>query len=128
MGTSPEASGQLLHALTVLALAVHIGGGAIGLVSGTVAVFARKGGYLHRKAGTVFGHHRMDHCPPNREFLGIIREVGADRCSRSLHAICNLDVSIGDGASCLFLDRDGFQKPQVSKNRPDIKPSIRWRW
>jgi uncharacterized membrane protein len=43
-----------LHALTLLAFALHIGGGAIGLVSGTVAVIARKGGRLHRKAGTVF--------------------------------------------------------------------------
>ena len=43
-----------LHALTLLAFALHIGGGAVGLVSGTVAVIARKGGRLHRKAGTVF--------------------------------------------------------------------------
>ena len=42
------------HALTVLAYALHIGGGAIGLVSGTVAAFARKGGRLHRTAGTIF--------------------------------------------------------------------------
>jgi len=38
----------------MIALVIHIAGGAIGLVSGTVAVVARKGGYLHRKAGTVF--------------------------------------------------------------------------
>jgi hypothetical protein len=44
----------MLHALTLLALVIHIAGGAIGLVSGTIAVVARKGGYLHRKAGTVF--------------------------------------------------------------------------
>jgi uncharacterized membrane protein len=43
-----------LHALTLLAFALHIGGGVVGLVSGTVAVIARKGGRLHRKAGTVF--------------------------------------------------------------------------
>ena len=43
-----------LHALTFLAFGFHIGGGALGLVSGTVAVIARKGGRLHRKAGTVF--------------------------------------------------------------------------
>ena len=42
------------QALTLLAFALHIGGGAIGLLSGTVAVIARKGGRLHRKAGTVF--------------------------------------------------------------------------
>src|SRR5512135_148425 len=45
---------SLLHALTMLAYALHIGGGAIGLVSGTVAAFARKGGRLHRTAGTIF--------------------------------------------------------------------------
>jgi uncharacterized membrane protein len=38
----------------VLAFILHIGGGAIGLVSGTVAALARKGGVLHRKAGTIF--------------------------------------------------------------------------
>jgi uncharacterized membrane protein len=43
-----------LHALTLLAFALHIGGGSVGLVSGTVAVIARKGGRVHRKAGTVF--------------------------------------------------------------------------
>jgi len=49
-----SAPSQLLHGMTVLAFVIHISGGAIGLVSGTIAVFARKGGYVHRKAGTVF--------------------------------------------------------------------------
>jgi hypothetical protein len=40
--------------MTILAFVFHIGGGVLGLVSGTVAAFARKGGYLHRMAGTVF--------------------------------------------------------------------------
>jgi len=40
--------------MTILAFVIHIGGGFIGLASGAVAAFARKGGYLHRKAGTVF--------------------------------------------------------------------------
>jgi hypothetical protein len=40
--------------MTVFAYVLHIGGGTIGLASGLVAAFARKGGYLHRKAGTVF--------------------------------------------------------------------------
>jgi uncharacterized membrane protein len=44
----------LLHDLTLAVFALHIGGGAVGLVSGTVAVIARKGARLHRKAGTVF--------------------------------------------------------------------------
>jgi hypothetical protein len=36
----------ILHAPTLLAFTLHIGGGAVGLVSGTVAVIARKGGRL----------------------------------------------------------------------------------
>jgi uncharacterized membrane protein len=42
------------HALTMLVYGLHVGGGALALVSGTVAVVARKGGRLHRAAGTVF--------------------------------------------------------------------------
>jgi uncharacterized membrane protein len=38
----------------VIAFILHIGGGAIGLVSGTVAALARKGGAFHRKAGKIF--------------------------------------------------------------------------
>ncbi len=49
-----SAADQLLHGMTVLAFVVHIAGGATGLVSGTIAVCARKGSPLHRKAGTVF--------------------------------------------------------------------------
>jgi uncharacterized membrane protein len=52
--TAESAPGPLLHGMTVLAFVLHIGGGAVGLVSGTIAAFARKGGRLHRKAGTVF--------------------------------------------------------------------------
>jgi uncharacterized membrane protein len=40
--------------VTALAFVIHISAGAVGLVSGSIAVLARKGGYLHRKAGTVF--------------------------------------------------------------------------
>ena len=43
-----------LHPVTLLAFVLHIGGGTIGLVSGTVAAVARKGGRLHRAAGNVF--------------------------------------------------------------------------
>lgn len=35
-------------------LVMHIAGGAIGIVSGTVALLSRKGERLHRAAGTVF--------------------------------------------------------------------------
>jgi hypothetical protein len=52
--TEQTPSSAVLHASTMFALVVHIAGGAIGLVSGTVAVIARKGGYLHRRAGGVF--------------------------------------------------------------------------
>ncbi len=44
----------ILHAVTTLAFALHIGGGAIGLLSGAAAVMVRKGSPLHRKAGSVF--------------------------------------------------------------------------
>jgi len=43
-----------LRSLTLLAFVLHIGGGAIGLASGTVAAIAHKGGALHRRAGVVF--------------------------------------------------------------------------
>ncbi len=42
------------HALTLLAFILHIAGGAIGLVAGTIAALVPKGGPLHRAAGTVF--------------------------------------------------------------------------
>jgi len=44
----------LLHAVTTLAFVLHIGAGVLGLASGTLAAVARKGGRLHRAAGTVF--------------------------------------------------------------------------
>jgi uncharacterized membrane protein len=44
----------LLQDLTMLAFALHIGGGTVGLFSGTVAALARKGSRLHRTAGKVF--------------------------------------------------------------------------
>ena len=40
--------------MTIIPYVLHIGAGTIGLASGLVAAFARKGGNLHRKAGTVF--------------------------------------------------------------------------
>jgi hypothetical protein len=46
--------GPLLHAATMLAYALHIGGGTVGLFAGTIAGFTRKGGKLHRRAGTIF--------------------------------------------------------------------------
>jgi uncharacterized membrane protein len=46
--------GPLLHGITIVVFILHIGAGAIGLASGTVAAVAHKGGTLHRKAGTIF--------------------------------------------------------------------------
>jgi uncharacterized membrane protein len=48
------AQAPILRDVTTLAFVFHVGAGVIGLVSGTVAVFARKGEKLHRAAGTVF--------------------------------------------------------------------------
>jgi uncharacterized membrane protein len=42
------------RSLTILAFVIHIAGGAVGLVSGTLAICARKGGHLHRRSGAVF--------------------------------------------------------------------------
>src|SRR5262249_42333596 len=41
-------------ALTLAVFALHIAGGTVALVSGTIAAFAAKGGRLHRHAGNVF--------------------------------------------------------------------------
>jgi uncharacterized membrane protein len=43
-----------LHDLTLLAFVLHIGAGALCLVCGSIALFAPKGGPLHRMAGSVF--------------------------------------------------------------------------
>lgn len=40
--------------MTLLVYVLHVGAGFIALTSGAVAACARKGGYVHRKAGTVF--------------------------------------------------------------------------
>ncbi len=44
----------LLGGVTLVAFVVHVAGGTIALVAGLVAVFALKGGWLHRTAGKVF--------------------------------------------------------------------------
>jgi len=49
-----QAPNFLLHEITVPAFILHVGAGAVSLVSGTVAAFAPKGGRLHRRAGTLF--------------------------------------------------------------------------
>ncbi|MDE2447606.1 MAG: hypothetical protein KGO22_01450 [Gammaproteobacteria bacterium] len=49
-----SAQSTLPPALTQLAIGLHIAGGTVGLLAGTVAVLAAKGARLHRVAGTVF--------------------------------------------------------------------------
>jgi hypothetical protein len=44
----------VLHATTTLAYVLHVGGGTLAFAAGIVAVFAPKGGRVHRTAGTVF--------------------------------------------------------------------------
>ena len=43
-----------IYALVIAALAAHIAGGSVAIVSGTVALTARKGGAWHRRSGKVF--------------------------------------------------------------------------
>ncbi|HXU99614.1 MAG TPA: DUF2306 domain-containing protein [Caulobacteraceae bacterium] len=42
------------HALTYASFALHIAGGTVALFAGLLALFTRKGGRIHRAAGTVF--------------------------------------------------------------------------
>jgi len=51
---APDGAPWFLQAGAALLLVTHIGGGATGIVSGSVAMVARKGGRLHRTAGKVF--------------------------------------------------------------------------
>lgn len=51
---APPGAPWILHVGAALLLALHIGGGAMGIVSGGVAMLARKGGRVHAVAGTVF--------------------------------------------------------------------------
>ena len=48
------AAPQWVHNAATAVLYAHIGGGTLGMISGTVALFAPKGETLHRAAGNVF--------------------------------------------------------------------------
>jgi hypothetical protein len=50
----PPGTPWWIFAVVVAALALHIGGGSIGILSGYTAVVVRKGGNAHRVSGTVF--------------------------------------------------------------------------
>jgi hypothetical protein len=43
-------------------LVAHIAGAALGLLSGMIALFTRKGGYFHRRAGRVFVYSMLLMC------------------------------------------------------------------
>lgn len=50
----PPDAPWIAHAGATLLLAAHVGGGAVGIAAGSVAMLARKGGRIHRAAGSVF--------------------------------------------------------------------------
>jgi hypothetical protein len=50
----PPGAPWWIFAIVVAALALHIGGGSVGILSGYTAVSVRKGARLHRLSGTVF--------------------------------------------------------------------------
>lgn len=50
----PEGSPWWIFAAAYLLLFLHIAGGSVGIISGMIALFARKGGRAHRIAGTTF--------------------------------------------------------------------------
>ncbi|MCE9521750.1 MAG: hypothetical protein K8S25_04880 [Alphaproteobacteria bacterium] len=51
---APPGAPAWLHFAADALLFLHIGGGTVGMLSGTVALLSRKGERLHRAAGTVF--------------------------------------------------------------------------
>ena len=42
------------HAFTLVAFVLHVGGGTVALFAGVTALVSRKGGRVHRMAGTIF--------------------------------------------------------------------------
>ena len=50
----PAGSPVWLQAAAIAVLALHVGGGTVGVASGFTALFAPKGGRIHRLAGRVF--------------------------------------------------------------------------
>jgi hypothetical protein len=50
----PSGSPWWIFALVMLLLALHIGAGSAGILSGYSALFVRKGGRAHRRAGNIF--------------------------------------------------------------------------
>jgi hypothetical protein len=44
----------VMHGVTLVAFGLHIGGGSVALLAGSVAAVAPKGGRVHRVAGTIF--------------------------------------------------------------------------
>ena len=50
----PPGAPLIVQAAAAAILAVHIGGGAVGMAAGAVAIVAQKGGRVHRLTGVVF--------------------------------------------------------------------------
>src|SRR5881275_2687455 len=50
----PAGSPWWMFAAAALILFLHIAGGSVGIISGMIALFTRKGGRVHRIAGTTF--------------------------------------------------------------------------
>lgn len=51
---APPGAPAILHVGATALLVLHIAGGGVGIVAGYIAILARRGGRLHRIAGTVF--------------------------------------------------------------------------
>lgn len=51
---APPGAPAILHVGATALLVLHIAGGSVGIISGYVAILARRGGRVHRAAGTVF--------------------------------------------------------------------------
>ena len=49
-----QVSAVLIHNITLLAFVLHISGGFVALVAGSVAIVVSKGSPLHRRAGNIF--------------------------------------------------------------------------
>ena len=85
----PEAP-LILRILASTALVLHIGGGSVAMVAGGVAMFARKGGRLHRQAGTVFFVAMMTMASIAAVVAPILAEPLEDRWTNTTAAIFTL--------------------------------------
>lgn len=80
----------ILHLLAAAALVLHIGGGSIAMLAGALAMFVRKGGRLHRQAGTVFFVAMMTMASIAAIVAPILAEPLEDRWTNTTAAIFTL--------------------------------------